>query len=884
MKAYIRISGFFVTLAALLPAGRAHGAQGQALAEFRQKVEPILQNYCYDCHGDGSGKGKVTLDGFKTDEELRGNPELWFRVLKNVRAGVMPPAKKDQPTDQEKKVLEQWIKYQALSINPSDPDPGRVTLRRLNRVEYANTIRELMGVEYKAEEEFPPDDTGYGFDTVGDALSVSPLLLEKYMQAAEVIVGRAVPKQSRMVPETLIAGAAFRSAGQKDEARGDRRRRGGGISRNYSFYQPITLEHTHKVQQGGKHRVVLEFTIDGAFDFDPGRANIIFRIGDREMLAKEFGWEGDRKFTFEYDQQWEPGEQKLSIELKPLTPAEKKKTSIDLRIHSVLVQGPMEREKWGRPKNFDRFFSKDAPEIPDERRQYAREVLSRFASKAFRRPVDAKTIDRLVAIAEAGYSAPDHTFEQGVSQAMVAVLASPRFLFRIEDTLEDSPAGSHPLIDEYALASRLSYFIWSSMPDEELIGLAQRGELRKNLPAQVKRMLAQKRSDALVPNFIGQWLQVRDIDGISIDGRIVLARDRGGDRQMQKLFEELRAMRAKREEETRKQIAAGVKVAENQRSAEEEKLRARLRELRNAPQFELDDSLRRAMRYETEMFFEHIMREDRSVLELLDSDYTFLNERLAKHYGIADIKGEEMRRVELPKDSPRGGLLTQGSILIVTSNPTRTSPVKRGLFILENILGAPTPPPPPDVPELEASEKEFAGKEPTLREVLELHRSKPLCSSCHNRMDPLGLALENFNALGMWRDSERKQRIDSAGKLITGESFNGVRDLKKILRTQRRMDFYQCLTEKLMIYALGRGLEYYDIESIDRIVERLDKEDGKFSALMTGIVESPAFQKRRASVQVAQGRGDSPISVALPDEAGDNNRSRKTPASSGESR
>jgi hypothetical protein len=245
------------------------------------------------------------------------------------------------------------------------------------------------------------------------------------------------------------------------------------------------------------------------------------------------------------------------------------------------------------------------------------------------------------------------------------------------------------------------------------------------------------------------------------------------------------------------------------------------------------------------MCFGHIIRENRSVLELIDGDYTFLNERLAKHYGIPDVKGNEMRRVTLPEDSPRGGLLTQGSMLVVTSNPTRTSPVKRGLFILDNILGSPTAPPPADVPLLEEAEKQFKDREPTLREVLDLHRSKPLCSSCHSRMDPLGLALENFNALGMWREKERGQSIDAAGKLITGESFDNIRELKRTLKSDHRLDFYRCLTEKLLTYALGRGLEYYDVETVDRIVARLEQENGRFSALLSGIVESAPFQKRR---------------------------------------
>jgi len=503
----------------------------------------------------------------------------------------------------------------------------------------------------------------------------------------------------------------------------------------------------------------------------------------------------------------------------------------------------MEREKWGRPERFDRFFTKDAPEGDAERRQYAKEVLTRFATRAFRRPVDEKTAERLTAIAETVYKSPEKSFEQGVAQAMVAVLASPRFIFRVEDVQPGGgPDDKYPLVDEYALASRLSYFLWSTMPDEELLRLAEKGELRKNLPAQVKRMLAHERSEALVENFVGQWLQVRDVDGIAIDGRVVLARDQGLDREMQKAQEERRALFAKIEQ-----------LPEAERQKEFEKIREQFRNRRRfrGPEFEFDEELRRAMRRESEEFFRHIIRDDNSVLDLLDADYTFLNERLARHYGIDGIKGREMRKVILPADNPRGGLLTQAAVLVVTSNPTRTSPVKRGLFVLENVLGTPPAPPPPDLPTLEEAEKEFKDKDPTLREVLQLHRANPLCSSCHNRMDPLGLALENFNALGMWRDTERKAPIEAAGKLITGEEFKDVRELKQVLRQKRKGDFYRCLAEKVMTYALGRGVEYHDVEAVDQVVDRLEKEDGKFSALLTGIVESAPFQRTRAAEPAA---------------------------------
>ena len=302
------------------------------------------------------------------------------------------------------------------------------------------------------------------------------------------------------------------------------------------------------------------------------------------------------------------------------------------------------------------------------------------------------------------------------------------------------------------------------------------------------------RIDELTRNFVGQWLQVRDVEGFTINTRAVLRQD-GGSR----------------------------------------------------PRIDLNTDLRRAMRRETEMLFASIAREDRSVLDLIDCDYTFVNGKLAQFYGIKDVAGNEMRKVTIPKDSPRGGVLTHASILLVTSNPTRTSPVKRGQFILDNILGTPAPPPPADIPALEDSKKDFKGKEPTVRELMALHRAKPLCSSCHSRMDPLGLALENFNALGLWRETERGQPIDASGRLITGEPFQNVRDLKRIIKDRHRLDFYRCLTEKLLTYALGRGLDYNDVETVDAIVGRLEQEQGRFSALLSGVIESAPFQKRRAA-------------------------------------
>lgn len=849
--------------------GQAAAPSGSVQGEFKEKIRPLLETYCFDCHGDGASKGNLSLDG--VGEGAAGkDAEVWWKVLKNVRTGQMPPPKKKQPSAEEKALLDAWIKRVGLGIDPSNPDPGRVTLRRLNRVEYQNTIRDLMGVEFKAEEEFPPDDTGYGFDTIGDVLSVSPLLLEKYMAAAEQVVNKGVPTTDRTMPEATVFGNEFRGK-EPPPSRVTGAGRGNRDSAALSFYAPGALSGVFRAQQAGTYQYTLSLTVRGSFDFDPGRAKVVLKLDGREIKTEDLAWENGKRYDFDFEEKWEPGEKRFTLELTPLVTVEEKKkwqeaqqqgqpqrrqqqpaqaTSVDLRINSLVVRGPTEKETWGRPRNFERFFTKDAPGDAEGRRAYAKEVLTKFTGKAFRRPADERVVDKLVKIAEAGWSVEGKTFEQGVGRAMVAVLASPRFLFRIEGEANVAPAPGvavgHPLIDEYALATRLSYFIWSTMPDDELMSLAAKGELRKNLPSQVARMMADARSEALIENFLGQWLQVRDVEGMNIDVRTVLARDAGIDKELSRITMELQAIRAKREAETSRLIAEGKPVPERQQSPEEAELRTQLlRMRRNTPQLELDSALRAAMQRETEMFFTAIVKENKSLLDLLDANYTYLNEKLAKHYGIPDVRGTEMRRVELPKDSVRGGLLTQGAVLVVTSNPTRTSPVKRGMFVLDNILGAPAPPPPQDVPELEEAEKEFKDKEPSLREVLELHRSNPACASCHDRMDPLGLALENFNALGMYRETERKLPIDPAGRLATGESFKDVRGLKKALRESRRTDFYRCLTEKMMTYALGRGIEHYDVEAVDRIVARLEAKDGKFSELLAGIIESAPFQKRR---------------------------------------
>ena len=650
----------------------------QRAEAFRQSVLPLLNKYCFACHGDGEATAQVAFDQFPSDEQLVGSRALWWKALKQLRAGFMPPQSEAQPSNEEMLRIERWIKTAVFEIDPQNPDPGRVTLRRLNRVEYRNTIRDLLGIDYDTAGEFPADDTGYGFDNIGDVLTISPLLLEKYVGAAEAIV-----------------------------------------------------------QQPG----------------------------------------------------------------------------------------------------FDKLFAAGIPEGDQQRRDYARELLSRFAARAFRRPPEPETIERLLALVETAAGPDSQAFKAGIARAVTAILASPRFLFREELTEPASPP-THPQVDEYALAARLSYFLWSTMPDDELFRLAGEHKLREDLPAQVRRMLADARFKQFIRHFTGQWLQARDIESVPINAFAVMTGDQLPDAEALKRRARFRELRSRPFESLTDEEKAEIDAAR-------EAFRAGIQRFRK---FELNGDLRRAMRDETEMLFAYIVEQDRSLLELIDSNYAFLNERLATQYGIEGVEGSEMRLVQLPPDSPRGGLLTQGTVLAVTSNPDRTSPVKRGLFILDNLLGTPPPPPPPDIPPLEDAAKQLADRSPTLREQLELHRAQPLCHSCHNRLDPLGLALEDFNALGMLRERRPDRVIDTSGTLLSGESFANVRELKRILATARRRDFYRCLSEKLLTYALGRGLEDYDVYTVDELVERLDCENGRASVLISGIIESVPFQRRRADL------------------------------------
>lgn len=819
----------------------------------------MLERYCYDCHGNGMDKGGVELDGLDSPEALTDH-ELWTRVLRNVRSGIMPTpdAVEPLPTGEAEKLMA-WIKSSALGLDASRPDPGRVVVRRLNRVEYRNTIRDLLGVDFDTEKEFPADDTGHGFDNLGEVLNISPMLLEKYLDAAQVIVAQAVPTRSRVPEEVAYPGAALESirvstsadasTSQRgaespgDQAAGGVRAPGGtGTVLDLSYYTPATVGVRHDVRKAGTYQVEVKLNaseryVDNIFDLN--RCRLVVRDGDAVLLDQEFVRESGKLFTFKFERQWTPGARHLTLEVVPQEPAEPQVRDLKLRLQSVTVRGPLAEQDWVQPKAYARFFPKTPPAELQARRDYARELLERFTLRAFRRPAEPESLDRLVALAESVYREPGSTFEAGVAQAMTAVLASPNFIFRREGTVPAAEGEPYQQIDEFALASRLSYFFWSTMPDEELLRLAGAGQLRAQLPQQVQRLFNSPRANEFFRNFTGQWLQARDIETVAIEGLEVFLRENPNPE-----FEAARAVFR----------SFQGRPAESLTPEEQERFQAAREAARavfRAPRPNLTWELRRAMRDETEMTFAHIFREDRSVLELLKSDYTFLNEELAKHYGIEGVSGKQMRKVTLPSDSLRGGVLTQGTVLAVTSNPGRTSPVKRGVFILEAILGTPPPPPPPNVPSLESVTSPEELRKLSARDAIKMHAGQALCASCHLRMDPLGLALENFNALGAWRSTEFKLPIDPAGQLITGEKFADIRELKSVLTTARRRDFYYALSEKLLTYALGRGVEYHDIPTLDHLVATLEANDGRPSALLNAIITSVPFQKTRPATPIA---------------------------------
>jgi len=730
---------------------------------YRSRIAPLIERHCFECHGNGATEGDLDLDRFDSAQDIRLGRNVWKKVIQKVQVKAMPPADSPQPSAADRAELVRWLDETLNKVDcVREAQPGRVTLRRLNRVEYSNTIRDLLGVDYALAKEFPADDVGYGFDNIGDVLSLPPILLEKYLTAAEEITAVALVTEPSG-PKTVFQREGRQLIGGRPAAKI------GSIlvtkSNMYTDWEvKVAGEYRVEIEAFGHHAGPEKVRMGLAIGTDPA--------GRFEVAATEAAPE-----VYSAEVRVAAGEQRISIAFlndyykADAPPQERDRNLIVLR---VAVQGPLDVVQ-KLPATHERvFFVKPGDGLSEA--DAAGQILARFASRAFRRPATQDEVQRLTAFFKQSRQAGE-LFEQSVERAVQAVLISPHFLFRIED---DPEAGqSERMLNEYELATRLSYFIWSTMPDDELLNLAFRGKLRTQdqLQRQVARMLQDPKAEALVDNFAEQWLNLRKYDQLTPNPELF-------------------------------------------------------------PDF--TPALRDDMRRETTLFFTHLVREDRSVLDLLAADYTFLNERLARHYGIAGVKGEDFRKVSL-EGTPRGGLLTHGSILTLTSNPARTSPVKRGKWILENLLGEPPPPPPPNVPELEDQKEQLSG---TLRQQLEQHRKNPNCAVCHQQMDELGFALENFNAVGAWRTFDGSHPIDAVATLPSRERFDGPRQLVQVLVNKKRDQFVRCLAENLLTFALGRGLEYYDVCAVDKIVGQLPQHDFRFSALVLEIVQSDPFQKR----------------------------------------
>ncbi len=746
------------------------------------KIEPILMDYCYDCHGDGMDKGDFAMDDYESVAEHLNNFDVWYEIWKNVRSNLMPPADKTQLKTEEREELLAFIESKVFQIDHDNPDPGRVTIRRMNREEYRYTVKDLLNVDFPAYDILPADDTGYGFDTIGDVLSISPLLMEKYLEAAEVVVAKGVPTNEPEIVEWWPSLSSFKDKRSKDWSVGW-----------MPFNHARKMEAQPWISFDGEYEIRVDFNIRGSEEASSHTATFKIGVDDKTLMEHKIGWDNSKQLTLKAKAHLKKGDkQTLWIATETGSPPAEGEQELAIGVKAIRYRGPLD----GSQKDYAwdlRWLFSDGPPSADEKARdpYREKILRRFATRAFRRPVDEGTLKRLVALARQVDMQSEKRFEHGIEQAIKAILVSPRFLMRAEIQPEPDNPGKIVPIDEYALASRLSYFLWSSCPDEELMKLAGEGKLRVELRDQVERMLKDKKSNRFIENFVGQWLQARDVTTISIDERKIL----------------------------------------------NEKDLSKARRIFNG-------RLRDSMKSESEEFFAHILLNNRPATELLTANYTFLNEPLADWYGVEGVKGNEMRKVDLKEGSHRGGLLSQATFHIVTSNPTRTSPVKRGLFVLENFLATPPPPAPPAVPALEEAAK-GNNKNLPLRELMALHSEQKMCASCHARMDPIGLALENYNPMGLWIEEYKGKPIDAGGTLMTGETFKNATELSKVLATSRHADFHRAVTEKLMTYAIGRGIEYFDAPTIDLIVSNAESHGGTLKEILFGIIESAPFQKRR---------------------------------------
>ena len=764
----------------------------------------VLNKYCVTCHNQKLKTGGLILDPIDIGD-IPHQAETWEKVVRKLSARLMPPPGMPRPAETTYNELISWLETELDSAAKRNPYAGRPLLHRLNRTEYGNAIRDLLDLEADVRSLLPPDDSAYGFDNVSDVLGVSPSLQERYLAAALKISELAVGDPG--LPPGSETWRIPQDLSQNQHIEGMPLGTVGGLCVRYNF--PLDGEYTFQARlyrtnlnivRGLETPHQIEFAVDG-------RRILLASIGGKDDLAAMFqkpteaGDAADARLRVRVSVAAGPHEVTVAFledpqAAEPFRLQPFLRSSVDNfdwsghpHLQMLTIAGPFHREGVplapGDTPSRRRIFLCH-PQDKKSETSCARQIVSALVRRAYRQPAREADIERAMSFYESGASAAG--FEAGVELALERMLASPKFLFRIERDPVGVPPGAAYRVSDMELASRLSFFLWSSIPDDVLLEAAGRQKLANGalLDRQVERMLADPRSRALVDNFAGQWLELRNL------------------RNVQPNTDEF-------------------------------------------PDF--DDNLRQSFRRETDMFFESIIREDRSIFDLLTANYTFVNERLARHYGIPDIYGSRFRRVTIP-DGARRGLLGQGSILALTSHATRTSPVVRGKWILENILGTPVPPPPPNVPPLKENQE---GEKPrTMREQMAEHRVNAVCASCHKVMDPIGLAMENFDAVGAWRTTDAGSAIDAAGELADGTIVDGVVALRNALVSRPEL-LAQTFTEKLLTYALGRGLDYRDMPAVRAIVRDAARQNYRFSAFIAGATNSTPFRMRTATDPVDGG-------------------------------
>jgi hypothetical protein len=749
----------------------------------------MLERYCVTCHNPRLKTAGLVLDPTELSR-VSSKPEVWEKVVRKLRSFSMPPAGSPRPDPAAYDSAATFLENELDRVAAAKPNPGTLPLfHRLSRTEYQNAIRDLLGIGVLPQEMdysvlLPADNISSGFDNIADLLFVSPSIMERYLDAARKVSRLAAgdPEMPLMVNIHKLHPEQLQDARVDELPFGTR----GGLA--IRSYFPVDGEYEVSIDVSGTARDPneIEISVDGE------RLQVI-PLGSPGGAGGRGGGRGGRggARAMDFRIPIKAGERLIGvtfIETSHAVGEETLRPRLRSRgsgpaLASVTVSGPYEVRGSGDTPSRKRLFicHPGSGAVTTVEVACARRILQTLTRRAYRRPSTSADVDRLMSFYTAGRA--EGGFDVGIERALERVLVSPQFLFRIESQPANAAPGTPYRITDLELASRLSFFLWSSIPDDELLDVAIAGRLNtpSMLEQQVKRMLADPRSESMVTNFAAQWLYLRDIDS--------------------KIPDELLF-----------------------------------------PDF--DETLRTAFRRETELFIDSVLRDNRSVLELLTANYTFLNERLARHYGIPNIQGSHFRRVTFPPDSPRGGLLGQGSVLAVTSYATRTSPVLRGKWVLENLLSAPPPPPPPDVPALKTDGPE-PGKTLTMREAMTQHRANPACAGCHARMDPIGFSMENFDALGKWRERDAGTTIDASGVLPEGTRFEGIPGLRKML-LEHSDEYVATVTEKLLMYAVGRNLQYYDAPAVREIVRGAARDKYTLSSLVLGVVKSAPFQMREA--------------------------------------